>query len=170
MNTDRFNNHEEGEEEYSRPSFLSHPYLSDLDAEGEDNHNNYHNYYHLYGDEDEDGNPEWCLEDDQCFEDDLHPDVDLYPEELYPEEDLRSEEELRSDEWLSEEVYVDDQSCSNCRLCGDERCPMYINDYQSPGVMSQRMKRRKEDAEFRNGRLSWCIYWKGNPKEIGRQY
>ena len=129
MNTDRFNNHEEGEEEYSRPSFLSHPYLSDLDAED-----------------------------------------DLYPEDLYPEEDLRSEEELCSDEWLSEEVYVDDQSCSNCRLCGDERCPMYINDYQSPGVMSQRMKRRKEDAEFRNGRLSWCIYWKGNPKEIGRQY
>ncbi len=129
MNTDRFNNHDEGEEEYPRPSFLSHPYLSDLDA-----------------------------------------DDDLYPEDLYPEEDLRSEEELRSDEWLSEEVYVDDQSCSNCRLCGDERCPMYINDYQSPGVMSQRMKRRKEDAEFRNGRLSGCIYRKGNRKEIGRQY
>lgn len=153
MNTDRYYGREEDEDVYSRPSFHSDPYLSDLDVEDS---RDYHAYYYLYGDDDEDGNPEWCMN-----------------EELYSEEDLCPEEDL-----FSEEVYVDDQCCSNCRFCGGEECPMYIDDYQSPVKWIQRMKRRKEDASFRDGKLVWCIYWKGkpesnpnrNPREFRRRY
>ena len=162
MNTDRYYGREEDEDVYSRPSFHSDPYLSDLDVEdSRDYHDDYRNYYYLYGDDDEDGNPEWCMDEEQCFEED----------ELYSEDDV-----------YSEEVYVDDQCCSNCRFCGGEDCPMYIDDYQSPVKWIQRMRRRKEDASFRDGKLVWCIYWKGkpennpnrnpnrNPREFWRQY
>ena len=66
-----------------------------------------------------------------------------------------------------EELYVDDQSCQNCVCRGLRSCPMRIDTNMSNAQREAIKESRKEDADFRNGRLSWCIYWKGQ-KNDGR--
>ena len=60
-----------------------------------------------------------------------------------------------------EELYVDEQNCDNCKFVCDHGCQMIIDSYMTAAEKNAAKKMRKEDAVMRNGKLIWCIYWKG---------
>ena len=64
-----------------------------------------------------------------------------------------------------EDTYVYDQCCENC---GRMFCPMKLPDTDPREARYVRgMRRRKEDAELRDGEPVWCIYWQ--KKKQGRR-
>ncbi len=67
-----------------------------------------------------------------------------------------------------EELYVYDQGCFNCEFHNSEWCPMYISSTMSQAEIRRRLKRRKEDAEIRNGCPTWCIHWEGRRRNKRR--